>query len=925
MSINNFPFYNGFGRPVSSGVLPNQFLPDSQKRKDPFKKRTMDALESIAISQLSENVKFRDFYKMTEGTLVYSDYGIEEGGVLDRIQELGDTAEVPTLIKHYDFIGIIVNQFIGEYLGLRETFTVGSTDAVSDNEYIREMNGRFEDYRQKSFDLELRKKLVSKGINPDEQEFESEEEQQQYMKMLDDERSKLFDPSQIALDMSKNWKTKAAEWAENVLEQDQERFYMDKIDSNEMKDYLLTGRFFRHYYIGYDYYKPERWDPITTFFSKDVEAEYPQDGEYVGRITYKSVSDTVLRWGHLMKPSDIKKLTGGNSNDTPIQGGNSTFKSQMDRHFTESQIIPHANYYEEKLALQMQDVSGQPMAELRSEDEFGNEVSTPTWLTPNFNQNYAGYKYSKIMRDDIAVRSDLLQITEAYFRSWKRMWLINYTTPDGIPNITTVTDDLLSEFIKDNEIKKVSTKSVDEINGNPEPNTMYEFWVPEVYRGIKISNSNTNLPESLYLGVEALPYQIKGYSDVYDVKLPVGGLIGSSMAQKLRPYQVGYNICLNQIFNFLEKEIGAFFLFDINFLPSEYKDIGDSEEALLKLRDLAQSVGIVPIDSKKQNLEGVNPQMNSIQPQSITYDTQVRSRIELANWYQSQALAQIGTTQQRIGNPGSYESATGVEQGTKASYTQTEDLFNNIAIARRKTMELHLSIAQYCQKEYLDADFLFTKSQGDKEFLHLSDKNFPLRRLGLIPINNSKMRRELESLKEALLKTNTLGSDMLDYAQLFSADTMAELVAIGKKGRKEKQDEVNAQREHEQTITDKNNQALSEQKELDRVSQETSKQNDRVAKLQEAQISAFGRAADKDSDQTGLNAIEKYSKMAIEEQKTKNTGVIEGRKLDQQEFKNNTEKEVRLKELANEAEKIRLKDREINSRNYVATVNRNQY
>lgn len=50
-------------------------------------------------------------------------------------------------------------------------------------------------------------------------------------------------PPDIELDMQKNWKTKAAEWAENTIEADTEKFRMDDLDRQEMTDYLLTGRF----------------------------------------------------------------------------------------------------------------------------------------------------------------------------------------------------------------------------------------------------------------------------------------------------------------------------------------------------------------------------------------------------------------------------------------------------------------------------------------------------------------------------------------------------------------------------------------------------------------------------------------------------------------------------------------------------------
>lgn len=61
---------------------------------------------------------------------------------------------------------------------------------------------------------------------------------------------------------------------------------MSELDAEEIEDYLLTGRYFRHYHVGYDYYKPERWLPEETFFSKDVNIKHPQDGEYAGRVFF---------------------------------------------------------------------------------------------------------------------------------------------------------------------------------------------------------------------------------------------------------------------------------------------------------------------------------------------------------------------------------------------------------------------------------------------------------------------------------------------------------------------------------------------------------------------------------------------------------------------------------------------------------------
>ena len=923
-SHNLHSFYNGVGTSVSSThSLPTQTVPDSQKEKDSWKKKNMDALESIGISQLGENIKFRDLYKMLEGRLAYSDYETDNQ-VLNRVRDLGDSVGIPTFVKHYDFIGIITRQLVGEWLEQKDDFKVDTIDDISQNEYLRERTGRVREYALDTFKKELDIELAKMGINPNKQDFKTEEEQQQYMQMLEQEKAKIISPSQIEKEM-KDWKTKAAEWAEHVVEKDQQRFYMDKLDKQEMEDYLITGRFFRNYYIGYDFYKPERWSPLETFFSQDVTAENPQDCEYVGRVFYISPSDIIKRYSHLLTPVEIKKLNinyaetdGGNAN-SQIQSWKSAMNNGM---FGQVQTLPFHNYYNYDMGLQIQDALDIPMGEVLVDTPDGQQ-RIPNWLSPFQNSNNLSYNYSRIQRDDINVRKDLLQVTESYWRSWKRMWFINYTTESGYDDTAIITDDILPEFVKENGIKKVTTKALKDIQKNLEPNCMYEFWVPEIWQGTKINAGNSFLTENLYLGIEPLPYQIRGESNIFDVKIPVGGVIASSVAQKLRPYQIGYNICLNQIFNLLEKEIGMFFLFDINFLPSEYKDHGTIEESLGKLRDLAKDVGLVPLDTTKQNMAGANGQMNTFMTQDISFDKQINSRIQLSEYYQRKALEQIGITPQRLGQPSVYETATGVKQGTEASYMQTADIFNTMAVARRKAMELHLSIAQYCQKEYLDVDFVFSNSDGDKIFMHLSDPDFPLRRIGVFPVNDPKKRRELETMKQALLNMNTLGSDLLDYAELFSADTIVELVAIGKKGRGEKQKETEAQRAHEQELADKQIQGVATEKNAERTWQADQNQRDREARIMQEEIQAQGRAADKQADAQSFKNISAQADMALKEMKMGNDIDTNNRKLSIQEQQVSDKASAISKDLEIKLKQLEQKDRGMMNDRYIAEINKN--
>lgn len=924
-NLNIKQYYSGLG--ISNGLsntLPLQTVSTTTKKTPQWQKENMDALESIGVSQLAENIHFEDFYKMLRGNLVYSDYGIDDLSLLDRIRNLGDDVQIPTFVKHYDIIGIMVRQIVGEWLKQKDNFKVDSTgDEISENDYLREQTRKTNESSLKAFENEIQLGLVRLGISPmlTEPDFNSEEEKQQYMQMLEQERAKIVSPEMIQADLSKNFKTKAAEWAENTLEQDQKAKYLDLLDKTEMEDKLLTGRYFRHYHVGYDYYKPERWSPSETFFSKDVNAQFPQDGEYVGRVFELSVSDILTRYGHLMTGLEIRNLQ---SRFARSEGGDTRRKGINEKVFGSTEILPFENYDEYTLGLEVQDAWGTPMGKTNVFNAQGEEETIPTWLSPLENGGYYINNYSQHRRDDFIVRNDLIQVTEGYWRSWQKMWYVNYTTESGQPDTEIVTDEILPGFVKEHDLSKSSVKSLKFLNHEDlKENTMYEFWIPQIWKGIKVNAGNSGMKEDLYIGVEPLEYQIKGDSNIFDLKLPVAGYIGDSLAQRVRPYQIGYNVCLNQIFNLLEKEIGMFFLFDINFLPSEYKDHGTIEDSLEKLRDLAKDIGLVPLDTTKQNMAGANQSMNTFMVQDISFDKQINSRIQLSEYYFRKALEQVGITDQRRGQATTYETATGVQQGVQASYDQTSDIFTEMSVSRKKSMELHLSIAQYCQKNYIDQDFIFTASDGSKSYMNLTDPDFPLRRLGLIPTDDPKGRRNLEMVKQKLFELNTMGSDLLAYADAANSDTMLELIAVGKKARKDAQEQEEAKRQHEQTMLDKNLQAQAQEKQIERKFKASEAEKDRETDIESERISALGRASDKKSDESGFDKINEATRDALNnnfrekelniKEEIKDSKIeIEKQKLDRFD----EELKIRLKELD-------LKKKISEDNKFIALINKN--
>jgi len=862
-------FLKNFGQGGDfSSALPTQTLLESQKN-DAWIKLCMDRLETIAVRQYNRNIEFNDYYSMVRGNLIYSDYGLEDFS--KEIIRLRGETDYPVHAKHYDFLGIICNQIESDWITSKAAFRIDNTDPVSQNDFTRDQDSKLWEFTQKNFNLELERKLLARGIvvNEDRQ-FQSEQEMQAYAQELQQQKDQLVPPEAIQEAMFKNWKTTATEWAEKTYELDQDRFGMEKMSRQEMVDRLLTGRWFRHYHIGYDYYKPERWHPCQVSFSEDLDIEYPQDAEYVSFLTQMSPSKFLNRFGDKIDEDTQKRLMGYyNQNQSGGYSGGASVNQVIQNNFGQVQQLPFAGFHDYELGLQFQDTFGVPMGESTVVVD-GQQKVVPSWYSPLARGGgFLSQNTMSELRSDIDLRSDTLQVTESYWRSYKRVGILNYINEDGYMDQVFTTDDLLPEFLKENEITTLRKISLEEAELRMEPNTIAYTWIPEIRWGVKAKSHNSYLDKDLYIGGKALPFQIKGTMDggsnIYDAKIPVAGYIGDSIAKKLRPYIIKHNIVLNQIYSLLEKELGTFFLFDIKYLPSEYKGSGNTRQALEQMYDLIQDIGIVPVDTSRQNLEGGQPAMNAFATQSIDYTGMINNRMNLAVQFKLQALEQIGITPQRIGTPDQYSTAEGIKQGNTASYAQTEGLFAVQAEADKRACLLHLTVAQYCQKNNKDYSFLYTKSDGEKAFIELSDPFFQAREFGIKLATDSNSKKTLETLRVALLQNNTAGADILDMAEIVTSNSMIAIMSHAKQNRIDAQKATQQQQAHEQELADKQIQAADKALQL-KYDQETKIQDSRnQTAIEVKQIDSYGKMSiNQNADSSLYDRLDRVTQQALD-------------------------------------------------------------
>lgn len=909
----------------SFAELPAQAIPLSKKNKD-WKMAVMDSLERIGLIQLRENIKFRDLYRMIEGKLSYS----ELSEVIPRLSELEDKlkeAHIPSFLKHYDILGIIIRAMRGEYISNVDKFTVTETDEIASNEYLREKTEKLQSYIADKWNKELELRLISRGYLPEgQQPFQSEEERQQYIQQIENTKKELT-PPEIEMYMKTDWQTQAVKWAQHTLESDMERFHMSELDLENLTDFLLTGRCFRHFRVGYDSYEPEAWSPLNTFYSQSLDVKYPQEGDYIGRVHYYTGAKVISKYGHLLTKEQKEQIlnTGETYGSYNANSGDSwSFEKNLKNNFGRTEIVPFEQYYDYEFMLNIQDTFGTPLAKRTIYHKDGTEETVDAFL-PRPARGVLGSFSNRAyeLSDNQFIRKDLLQVTEAYFVSFHKFALITFEDPEsGRLTQETVTEELLTDFLKENNIKTVRNVTIAEAESDPQPNTIVWDYSPEIYGGVKINNSNTRLEESLYLNVEPLEYQIKGNSKIYQLEMPVAGIIDTGVAPLILPFQIGHNIAMNQMYNLLEKELGLFFLFDVQFLPSEFKEWGTTEDTLNHMKSTIKDTGLLPVDSTRSNVQGAAG-FAQFAPQNMSYSAQIQDRMALAEFYKNKAFEQIGFNPQRLGAPTKYETEEGVKNSQKAAYSQTEPFFEKFSDFKKRALDMHITVAQYCQKNNKDISVFYSKSDTSLEWLRFSDPDFSFRKLSIMVTSNSVKRKKLETFRNSVLQNNTMGNDLLSLAQIVTADTMNELIEVARNARI-----------YQERIQQQQNQANLELQENDAKKKmeifehewrltEISKQADRETKLEEERINALGRAADKQSDAQGIAVINQQADLALKEKELEFSQKVEDRRTALEDVSRREEIDMKNREFDLKVKQLNEKINQRLSNERIALVNKN--
>jgi hypothetical protein len=765
---------------VTSSIkgLPAQMLPQKTKEKDKWIRDNMDRLEQIGRTQFNENLKLLENYEMVGGKFIASHY-FETNEYSDLLSQLTREFDLPHYLRHYDIIGPIINTMSGEMQEHPDSFRIRRYDEGFSNIYIREKTRRLMAYVKENLQTEIDKALIDMGYDPSGKSMEnaSPEEKQQYMQMMDQQRQELT-PPEIESYMKTEWNDIAEIWGQHQQEHDNEHFNRRFADKIEFEDVLKSARCFKHFCIMAGRNYEETWNPITTFHHKSPGIANPEDGDYIGQQFYLTPSAIVDRLGEFMTAEQIKQLDEEDDEYTKGSQDAASSGSGTDAYgVSYGSIMPFLNYPDYKI----------------QKDSLGFDPLNPIVpLDTGIWQQLVNSNYTVDTRG-------LGRITQGYWKTKVKQGYYTYIDKElGMIRNIIVDEDFewpQGTRIYNNKLWQ-DYKDI--------PNTLTWTWTDQVYQGWKVSRENTNLEEDLYLDVRPADLQLENEFNPAIKKLPVCGCFSNArnmdpvaMVDLVKPDQIGHNVAMNQLYQLMEREVGKFLIMDVNLFPT-FKDWA-GEQGYEKFISVARALGITVADTSPGRARGANA--GGQLPKMIDLDETSRmlSRLRIAAEFEQAGKRRVGVSDQRTGDIGKDETATGVQQGIAKSYTQTRSYFTTFFEYKRRYLRMALDTALFVQQHNPDICLTYGKSDLTRAFFTLSGpENLTGVKLNIYATDSQEALRQTELIRQMFMNNNNLQIAPPDLVTIITSNSPAEMKIQLEKSYQKQQDMQAQQQQLEQ-------------------------------------------------------------------------------------------------------------------------------
>ena len=880
---------------------PVQFLQRKEKTED-WGAWNMDWLEMQGLKQIRRNARrLMKNFKLANGIIDKTDYIMEEdneaGELIDILTKQDESAFE---LKFFPIIPNVINVMIGEFAKRNDKITYRAVDDISFNEMMEAKRAMIEQTLVAHGEKKMQETIERMGLN-----LEDEEQAAQAQRMMSPENIKSL--PEIEEFFRKDYRAIIEEWATHQHEVDEERFTMKELETTAFRDMLITDREFWHFKMNEDDYDVELWNPVLTFYHKSPEARYISQSNWVGRVDLMTISDVVDKYGYKMTEEQLSSLEAiypVNSAGYIIPG------QQNDGSFYDATRSNDWNTQGPSLGMRQF---------LAARDTFVNTGDDVIMKIINESESAQDF-------NDLS----LLRITTCYWKSQRMVGHLSKIDENG---------QLLDMIIDENY--KVTSKPVYDttvIKNKSRENLVYGehidwIWINQVWGGTKIGpnrpaffgNNDVFGFQPIYLDVKPLRFQFKGDFTLYGCKLPVEGAIFSerntksvSLVDKMKPYQIGYNLVNNQISDILIDELGTIIMVDQNALPRHSMGEDWGKDNYAKAFVAMKNFQMLPLDTSITNTENaINFQ--HYQVLNMEQTNRLMSRIQLSNYFKTQCFESIGISPQRLGAVNAQDTAQGIEQAINMSYSQTEMYFTQHSeYLMPRVHQMRTDLAQYYNSTKPSLRLQYVTSMDEKVNFQINGTELLARDLNIFISTKVNQRQVVEQIRGLALSNNTSGASIYDLGNLVKADSMAEITSVMKgieeKTSKAKQQEMQAMQEAERVRQEGESSRLEAKLKYDAEQAALNREDQiQVAEIRSAGFTAMNdRNENKQSDY--IDTLEyldkrnaKQTDQSLSRERDLNKNITEQRKL----------------ELARQA--IDSKERIAEKQLQIARVNKNKF
>ncbi len=683
------------------------------------------------------------------------------------------------------------------------------------NELVGEISKRPDGIKVKAFDdnskseeLEFKTKLLQDYVVA--QARQSIQEQLALQgEEIDDEELESMTFNQVKDDLD-SYTSVAEKWGNHILTCTKADFNIKEKSEDAFRDMCISAREYYHIFednskVGYNI---EVANPKNTWFLTTPDRKYISDptgraqGAYAaGTVQVMELSEIIESVPDLTK-EEIDHLRSslqdyGLINVRESNLGNPNVTPGIDS-------VQYDTF--DPLVLQTRMIIESEMKE--------NNDSLKDFLGLTSNVSSFGYKY-------VVVR--------AYWISKRKIGKLIY-----IDEMGNEQSKLVDEFYKSGTI--------------PTQVSLEWGWINQWYQGIKIG------PDIYHIK----PFNLLSYCPIIGVVHEVKNTEAKSLIDMMKPFQVLYNICMNQLFRLLEKEIGNVARVSLRRVP-RVKD-GDAQDDIDMWELEARERGIMFDDDSPENTKGAISNQTVAGNVDLTRTNEIQSRYNLAIQLKNECWELIGMSKQRLGSISASESATGTNAAITQSYSQTEPLFVAHEYVLLQLYQAIIDASLYVEAQKDQSTLSYITSKGESAFVQVNGTDIKFRDLKVFTTNrpeDKKLFEELRSLAQPLLQN---GGTFKDVISLYSTDSIRQMENVYKK-LEEKQEQLQQTQlqQQQQDIEGKQQIAAAQIEQAQKQHEETiandnyNKEMDRLNKKEIAIISALGfgkvEGEDLDNDQ----------------------------------------------------------------------------